>query len=155
RALLADRAARRAGAVESADPLQHRLGLGRRAGGAAVARDRRDRLRAAEDRPAARGARHAVDLSQQRDPVVAGRRDRRGHERAGGLMDDVARTGCTRHGKLAPLRRCDRAAWRLVVAFAIVAAPALQAADGAERPSMAGADRATSDRAATDRTTLD
>ena len=37
-------------------------------------------------------------------------------------MDDVARTGCTRHGRLAPMRRCDRAAWRLVAAFAIVAA---------------------------------
>ena len=82
---LAHRAARRAGAVEGADPLQHRLGLGRHAGDAAVARDRRDRLRAAEDQPAARGARHALDLPQQRDPVVARRRDRRGHERAGVL----------------------------------------------------------------------
>ena len=48
------------------------------AGGAAVARDRRDRLRAADDQPAARGARHALDLSQQRDPVVAGGGERRG-----------------------------------------------------------------------------
>jgi mono/diheme cytochrome c family protein len=52
------------------DPLQHRLGVGRQAGHPAVARHRRNRLRAAQLRPVARRARHQVDLSQQRHPVL-------------------------------------------------------------------------------------
>ena len=72
RAQLAHRAAGDAGAVQGADALQHRLGLGRRPGDPAEPGHRRNRLRAARDAPAARGARHALDLSQQRHPVLAG-----------------------------------------------------------------------------------
>ncbi len=47
--------------------------------------DRRDRLRAAHDPPAARGARHAVDLPQQRHPVLAGAGERRGEQCPAGV----------------------------------------------------------------------
>ena len=62
------------------DALQHRLGLGRQARDPAKPRHRRDRLRAAHVSAAARRARHALDLSQQRDPVLAGAGERRGEE---------------------------------------------------------------------------
>ena len=58
----------------------HRLGLGRQARHHPEPRHRRDRLRAAHVPSVARGARHALDLSQQCDPVVAGRAKRRGEE---------------------------------------------------------------------------
>ena len=53
--------------------------------------DRRHRLRAADDPAAARGARHALDLSQQRDPDVARRRDRRGQQCPGPVASRCAR----------------------------------------------------------------
>jgi DMSO/TMAO reductase YedYZ molybdopterin-dependent catalytic subunit len=83
---LAPRAARAAGDEQVPDALQHRLGLGRQAGHRAEPRHRRHRLRAAHLPPAtARGARHALDLSQQRDPVLAGAGKRRGEECPAGL----------------------------------------------------------------------
>ncbi len=55
------------------------------AGRAAEPRDRRDRPCAAAAEPVARGARHALDLPQQRDSIVEGGRVGRGVERAGVL----------------------------------------------------------------------
>ena len=46
--------------------------MDRRRNAAAVARDRRDRLRAADQERAAQGARRQLDLSQQRHPDLAG-----------------------------------------------------------------------------------
>ena len=68
--------------------------LERRPGAAAIARHRRHRLRAADDSAAARGARHALDLSQQRDPDLARRRHRRGEQCPGALS--VAAGPCLR-----------------------------------------------------------
>ena len=82
---LAHRAPGDAGARQMPDALQHRLELGRLAGGAAVARHRRHRLCTAEDQRVARGARHPLDLSQQCDPVVESRRVGRGIECPGVL----------------------------------------------------------------------
>ena len=73
---LAHREAARPGPAEGADALSHRLDVGRAARAAAVARHRRNRLRAAVDPRVARRPRHAIDLSQQRHPDVA-RRSRR------------------------------------------------------------------------------
>ena len=75
RAQLEDRAPRGPGACPSASRASTSTGSwDGEPRDPAVARHRRHRVRAAEDQPAARGARHALDLPQQRDPVVARRR---------------------------------------------------------------------------------
>ncbi len=56
------------------------LELGRQPRAAAEPGGRRDRPRSADDRPAARGARHAFDLSQQRSPDLEREAQRRGVE---------------------------------------------------------------------------
>ena len=58
----------------------HGLGVGRQAGADPEPRHGRDRLRAAHQPPAAHGARHAFDLSQQLDPDLARAGERRGEE---------------------------------------------------------------------------
>jgi DMSO/TMAO reductase YedYZ molybdopterin-dependent catalytic subunit len=63
-------------AGQGVDALSQRLVLGRRPCAPAVARHRRHRLRAAHDPAASRCPRHALDLSQQRDPDLA-----RGYDR--------------------------------------------------------------------------
>ena len=68
---LANRAPAGARAHEGTDAVSHRLAMGRRRGAAAKPRHRRDRLRPADVPPAARSPRHALDLSQQRDPDLA------------------------------------------------------------------------------------
>ena len=62
-----------AGPVQMPDALQRRLEMGRQARHPAIARHRRDRFRAAGLPAIARGARHALDLPQQRHPVLEGR----------------------------------------------------------------------------------
>src|SRR4051812_1783573 len=68
---LAARAIARAGAVEGADAVYAAVALGRTARAAAIPGDRRDRLRAADDRAAARTPRREFGLSQQLDPDLA------------------------------------------------------------------------------------
>jgi sulfite dehydrogenase len=99
---------RRPGAEQVADPLQHRLGLGRQAGDPAVARHRRDRLCAADIRPVAPCARYQVHLSQQRHPVLESRRKRGGQQCPGSLRSILvlALAGATsRRLRLRPLQR--------------------------------------------------
>ena len=79
-AQLAHGAAAGPGADEVPDALPHRLGLGWQAGAASKPRHRRDRLRATDLPPAARGARHSFDLSQQRGADLAGAGKRRGEK---------------------------------------------------------------------------
>ena len=58
-------------ARQGGDALLRRDRMDRRGNAAAVARDRRDRLRAADQERAAQGARRQLDLSQQRHPDLA------------------------------------------------------------------------------------
>ena len=62
------------------DALQSRLGVGRQAGDGAKPRDATTPATCSPATAAARGARHTLDLPQQRDPVVAGAGKRRGEE---------------------------------------------------------------------------
>src|SRR5690606_4596595 len=83
---LAHRAPGGAGPAEGADPLQHRLGVGRPARRAAKPCDRQHGLCAAEDQPASGRAWHPLHLPPERDPELAGVRERRSLQRAGVLM---------------------------------------------------------------------
>jgi len=78
--------AARPGDGQVPDPLHAALGVGRQARAAAKPRHRRHRLRAAHLPPTARGARHALDLSQQRRPDLAGAGQRGGQECPAVLM---------------------------------------------------------------------
>ena len=63
---------------------------------AAVARDRRDRLRAADQGGAAQGARRQLDLSQQRHPDLAREAGRRGRECRSVVLDALrSRVACS------------------------------------------------------------
>ena len=62
--------------VQGADALHHPVAMGRTAGAAGIAGHRRDRLRAADHRAIAQGARQQFDLSQQRHPDLAGKAGR-------------------------------------------------------------------------------
>ena len=77
---LGDGAARRAGLGQGADPLLPRLRLGRPRAPPAVARPRRDRLRAADEGRAAPPPRRQLDLPQQRHPDLAREDERGGRE---------------------------------------------------------------------------
>ena len=67
----APRKDRRAGLGQGADALLLRVRLGRQRAAAAIARDGRDRLRAAEQGRAAQDPRRQLDLPQQRHPDLA------------------------------------------------------------------------------------
>ena len=77
---LARREDRRPGARQGLRALLRRDRVDRAGDAAAVARDRRDRLRAADQGRAAQGARRQLDLSQQRHPDLAREGRRRGRE---------------------------------------------------------------------------